>query len=123
MSLHSGGLVTTDCGSIINVFGGLRIDVERSPGKTRTISIDSCDVVGIEPVYLGNVEVKEQRDLRINNRISDAFAIGAWSADRKRAAITCEITGPNPFLQLSVTLANHGNSHRPTFTPTVLIPA
>ena len=117
------GDLVTDSGSIINVFRGLKIDVERSNGTTGTVSIDASDVVGIDPVYLGNVTGEERRDLEINDGRPDALALGNYSADRVRVVFTYKISGPDPFLQLAVTLANHRNSHRPIFTPTVPIPS
>ena len=117
------GDLVTDFGSIINVFRGLAIDVETSGDGAGTVTVDVSDVVGIDPVYLGNVMVAEQRDLEVNDGHPSTVALGDYSADRVRMVFTCKITGPAPFLQLAVTLANHRDSHRPTFTPTVPIPS
>ena len=97
------------------------IGVERSDGGTGAVTVDSCDVVGTDPVYLGNVKVAQERDIEINHGHPRTVALGEYSPDRVRVAFTYKITGPDPFLQLAVTLANHQNSHRPTFTPTMSI--
>ena len=109
----------TDSGSIVNVFRGLTVERARTSDHVGTVSIDTSGVVGVDPVYLTNVTVKERRDLDLDGARHDIFAIGDYSAERTRLAFGYTITGSDPFLQLTITLANHGNRHRPTFTPTV----
>ena len=110
-----------DYGSIINVFRGLLIGVESSDDEIKTITVDASDVVGIDPIFLANVTVKEQRDIEILPALPRNRALGEYNADRTRMSFPCRVTGDEPFCQLAVTLGNHENSHRPTFTPTVRI--
>ena len=104
-----------DGGTLICRFRGFDIEVKRQCSAEGAVSLDVSDVVGLEPVYIGNCSFADKNDVEFPNCNGDMFALSHYANDRRKITIPYRIKGQSPRLGLRVTLANRSNGYRPAF--------
>lgn len=108
-----------DGGTLIGRFRGFDIEVSRQSSSEGTVCLDVSEVVGLEPVYIGNCSIVEKNDIEFPSCNGDHFALSHYASDRRKITIPYRMKGKSPRLGLQVTLANRSNAHRPVFEPKV----
>jgi hypothetical protein len=108
-------------GTLVCRFRGFIIEIDKYGPSRGEVVIDTSDLLGIEPVYIGNASVADKNSIEFENHNSNAFALTNYSPDRRKLRIDYKVTGSSPSMILRITLANRANSYRPVFETAIKI--